>query len=105
MGHLKNMTEGQRLKFFSWSYKTMLESRRGHNYEYWSEKHDELLENGWKMFEFKHRAEASSSENIAKNKVDELRQSGHYARIVCGLQKNVQRIKMYSIIYKLRRGF
>lgn len=37
MGHLKKMTPEQRSKFISWSYKRMLEERRGHYYPYWND--------------------------------------------------------------------
>lgn len=90
-------------------YKRMLEERRGHNYEYWSKKHDELLKNGWEILELRTSGrqwsrvflrEATSSEWYAQEEVKKLRESGHYARIVCGYEQNCQRQKMFTVIFK-----
>lgn len=37
----------------AYQYRRMLEERRGHNYEYWGPKHDQMLESGWKILEMK----------------------------------------------------
>lgn len=86
-------------------YKRMLEERRGHNYEYWGERHENLLQRGWQILEIERRGkleEATKSEWLAQGKVTELRKSGHYARIVCGYEKNVQREKMFTVIFRKR---
>ena len=104
------MTIKQRLKFDSDNYKKSLESKRGHNYQYWSEKHNDLLENGWSLFEFTNESSrqwnfifkrfSTSSEYHAKKHLEQLRADNNFARIICGYDKNPQKVKMYSIIYK-----
>lgn len=93
-------------------YKRAKEARRGHNYEYWGPKHEAMIENGWTVLQMEKSgrqwgkffwSESTSSELYAKRCVDELRSAGNYARIVCGYDKNVQRIKMYTVIYKPRK--
>jgi hypothetical protein len=112
MGHPQKMNPKQKLEFKTFQYKRMLEEKRGHNYEYWNdEKHGKMLQNGWKLYEvtpgeshrqwsniFKHYS--TTLENKMKEVVKILRQSGHFARIVCGYDKDVQRTKYYSVIYK-----
>jgi hypothetical protein len=112
MGHRQDMTPEQRLKWDCDNYKKKLEANKGSNYEYWNAKHDELLKNGWDLFlitetsirqssqTFKRCS--TSSENQAKKSVERLRNDGNYARIICGYDKNIQRVKMYSIIYKAK---
>lgn len=91
-------------------YKRMLEARRGYNFEYWTEKHDRMLENGWDLLEFcktptrqwnkLFKQYATSSVFHAKQEVERLRSEGFFARIVCGYEQNVQRVKMHSVIFK-----
>lgn len=110
MGHKQDMTSEQRLKWDLKNYKRRLEANKGSNYEYWSEKHENLLENGWDLFLITERStrqwgrifkrNSTSSEEHAKKYVKKLREDGNYARIVCGYDKNIQKIKMFSIIYK-----
>jgi hypothetical protein len=110
MGHRQDMTPEQRLKWGCDNYKKKLEANKGSNYEYWNNKHDELLKNGWDLFLITERAtrqwsqtfkkHSTSSELHAKKFVEKLRNEGNYARIICGYDKNRQRVKMYSIIYK-----
>jgi hypothetical protein len=113
MGHRQDMTSQQRLKWDTENYKKRLESKKGSNYEYWSDKHEKMLQNGWDLFlitgtstrqwseTFKRYS--TSSEDHAKKFVDELRNNNNYARIVCGYNKNKQRVKMYSIIFKPKK--
>lgn len=112
MGHRQIMTPKQRLDWDLENYKRKLQANKGSNYEYWSEKHEELLKNGWdlKKMTYKNRNTnttyeeyATSSEFMAKEEVEKLRNEGCYARIVCGYEKNKQRVKMYSIIFKLKK--
>ena len=110
MGHRQDMNPAQRLKFDSDKYKRRLEANKGSNYEYWSSKHDELLKKGWELFLITKKStrqwgqifksEATSSEGHAKKFVEQLRAEGNFARIVCGYEKNIQRVKMYSVIFK-----
>jgi len=112
MGHRQNMTIEQRLKWDCDNYKKKLESNKGSNYEYWNTKHDELLKNGWNLFLITEtstrqwsqtfKRHSTSSEHHAKKFVEQLRNEANYARIVCGYDKNKQRVKMYSIIYKAK---
>jgi hypothetical protein len=110
MGHRQDMTSEQRLKWDCDNYKKRLEANKGSNYGYWNDKHDELLKNGWDLFLITEKSTrqwnkifqsyATSSEEHAKKFVQQLRSEGNFARIVCGYEKNRQRVKMYSIIYK-----
>ena len=83
-------------------------NNKGFNFPYWNETHDKMIENGWKIHNFipfrqwgyRTNKEATSSVYHAKLAVEILRSEGNYARIICGMTKNVQRIKMYSVIYK-----
>lgn len=50
MGHRQQMSESQMLKWDADYYKRKLEANKGSNFEYWSDKHDKLLENGWYLF-------------------------------------------------------
>lgn len=113
MGHRQDMTPEQRLKWDCDNYKKKLEANKGSNYEYWSDKHERLLENGWELFLITETSTrqwaqtfkklSTSSEYHAKKFVEQLRNNGNYARIVCGYDKNMQRIKMYSIIFKPKK--
>ena len=79
-------------------------ANRGHNYAYWNDKHYEMLESGWSLYEFdgntRHDRQATTSELIAKDVVSKLRSDGCSARIVAGLVKTQQRRKHFSVIYK-----
>ena len=108
MGHRQDMTPEQRLRFDIENYKKKLISNKGSNFEYWNDKHEKMLENGWDLFLITHKRKgieiyknySTSSEDHAKEFVEQLRQEGNYARIVCGYEKTRQRVKMYSVIYK-----
>jgi hypothetical protein len=109
MGHRQDMTPEQRLKWDTENYKRRLEANKGSNYEYWNDKHEELLKNGWGLYKMTYKSRNSDStyeeystpaEDLAKEVVEKLRGENNYARIVCGYDKNKQRVKMYSIIYK-----
>jgi hypothetical protein len=93
------MNESQRLKWNVESYERKLEANRGSNFEYWSEKHDKMLKNGWDLFLIENKF-STPSELHAKEVVNDLRLKNNYSRIICGYDKNVQRIKMYSVIFK-----
>jgi hypothetical protein len=105
MRHRHNMTAEQKLKWDCDSYKKRLEANKGSNYQYWNNKHNELLMNGWKLFLISENSKkhSTSSKYHAIQAVEQLRNEGNYARIVCGYNKNRQRIKMYSVIYKPKK--
>ena len=104
MGHRQEMNESQRINWDCDNYKKRLEANKGHNYEYWTEKHDKMLENGWDLFNFRNIDQCfqpyTTYEDYAKEKVIELRNTKNYARIIC--VTNRIRIRTYSIIYKIR---
>jgi hypothetical protein len=104
-------TEKLRTAFYIHKYVRGLEEKRGHNYEYWSDRHDSMLENsGYSiaMIETIRRGkliteEATTIEGDAKDKVVKLRAEGNYARIVCGYRKDVQRTKYFTVIFKPKK--
>lgn len=104
MGHRQNMTPEQRLKWDTDNYKKKSEAKKGSNYEYWSYKHKKMLENGWGLFLIsktsKFKRYSTPFEEHAKKFVNQLREQNNYARIVCGYDKNRQRVRMYSVIFK-----
>lgn len=110
MGHRQDMTSKQRLKWDTDNYKKRLEANKGSNYEYWADKHEKMLQNGWNLFLITEattrqwsqtfKRYSTSSKEHAKKFVEDLRNNGNYARIVCGYDKNRQRVKMFSIIFK-----
>lgn len=113
MGHRQDMTPEQRSKWDSDNYKKRLEANKGSNYEYWSGNHDNMLQNGWSLFLITETSTrqwgkifesySTSFEEHAKKFVKQLRETNNYARIVCGYDKNRQKIKMYSIIFKPKK--
>jgi hypothetical protein len=103
MGHRQDMTRKQRLEWDSFAYSRKLEESKGHNYKYWTEDLENSQEaKGYDWYTFKDGKDYTSSELEAQNVVKELRGSKHYARIVCGMIQVVQKIKYFSITYKLK---
>lgn len=110
MGHRQQMTSKQRIEWDSMQYKAALEAKRGHNYQYWNdEKHDKLLQNGWQLYSFpvnRNGKTTESNSTMSEYSANETKQSlitdGYLAIIVCGYDKNIQRIKTFSILYRLR---
>ena len=101
MGHLQEMNDKQRSEFQSYQYKRMLEERRGHNYKYHSDELEESLkEKGYEWYDFGSGLEQTNFEDEAIEAVENLRETGHYARIICERMKVVQRVKYYSVAYK-----
>ena len=109
MGHRQEMTPKQRLQWDSMQYQAKLDANKGHNYEYWNDdKHGKLLTKGWEIFSFPVKStisetEATSSELTAIITRDKLRTEGNYARIIAGYSKNVQRMKMFTVIFKPKK--
>jgi hypothetical protein len=110
MEHRQDMTPKQRHVLNDMQYKARLQAKRGHNHTYWSDdKHDKLFELGWKMYKFpiNHRgkiteSDSTMSENIAVETQKQLITDGYLAKLFCGYDKNIQRIKTFSILYKLK---
>lgn len=105
MGHIQDMTDKQRIEFLADKYQKTKESRRGNSFEWWNDgKHDNLIENkGYKLFVFEgsfNRDSFTTGQIEAQEKVKELRDSNHYARVVCGYSQCMQKIKSFSVIYK-----
>lgn len=102
------MTENQRKKWDAMQYQANLEARRGHNFPYWSDdKHDKLLQSGWQFYQFPTERKGRISESISTHSelsaVETKKQliaDGYLARIFCGYDKNIQRIKTFSILFK-----
>ena len=77
-------------------YKALLESRRGHNFQYLTDElYRELEAKGYK------EQLETDSEVSAKDKVSELRKTGHFARIIC--EANRLRIRKYIVYARLKR--
>ncbi len=55
------------------------------------------------MFRFIERGyerDATSSVDLAKGAAADMRKAGYFARVVAGYEQNVQRQKMFTVIYK-----
>ena len=107
MGHIQDMTTEQRSKFITYQYKEKKEANKGYNFQYFNQDKWDLLEKkGYEMFlfldSFNNKSYSTSSVFSAKKEVEKLRAKNKYARIICGYDKNKQRVKMYSIIYKAK---
>lgn len=105
MGHRQQMNSKQRLEWDAMQYEARKNSMKGRNYEYWNEeKHGRLIESGYSFHFFKTRGgsieDYTSIEDDAKDAVEKYKQTGHYARIVCGYEKSVQRTKYFTVIFK-----
>ena len=106
MGHREKMTNKQRLEWDSMQYKAKKDANKGHNYQYYSEELQKYMDEKGYVFYPEHGfnygggAYVTRLEYEAKQKVEVLRVIGYHARIICGYEQNVQKIKMYSIICK-----
>lgn len=90
-----------------WKYARMLEESRGHSYQYYTDSLEEELEKkGYQFWNFnynnpdKEAKTETMSETLAKEVVTNLRSQGYLARIIAGREKNLQRIKMFSVCFK-----
>ena len=109
MGHLQDMNKEQRSEFLWHKHNANKEARRGNSFVYWNEKLDKELElKGYDWYRFDNPSYgeyyATSNKLKAEEIVEQLRGLGHYARIICGYSQNVQKIKMFSITYKLKNA-
>lgn len=106
MGHLQDMSPQRKREFQAHQYKRMLEERRGNSFEYYNEeKHEKLiLDKGWNWYTFRGNEDYTSSQLEAQEIVTKLRSENNHARIVCGLHKDVQRTKYFSVIYKAKKN-
>lgn len=90
MGHRQKMTDKERVAWDAMQYRKRLESMRGHHYPYWScEKFGD-----WQA------GPSTKSEIIAKQWRDEMKQKYKKVRIVCGYEQWVQRVRVFTIMYK-----
>lgn len=113
MGHRQEMTDQQRMDWDLMQYQAKLNANKGSNFEYWSSKHDEMVENGWDMHIFVNVRRQkmglafeecyTTSELEAKEIVESLRSTNNFARIVAGYSQTVQRVKSFSVIYKPKK--
>lgn len=88
-----------------WKYARMIEERRGHNYQHLNDElHHKIERQGYQFYIFKGGSDVTMSESEAKGVVNELKKSYKFVRIVTGLETNVQRIRMYSVIYRKKIG-
>jgi hypothetical protein len=87
-----------------WKYARLLEEKRGHNFEYWNTRHEAMIDNDWELHYFKNGEVFTYSESIAKEVLKEHRSNGQFARIVCGIEKTIQRRKSFSVIFKLKHN-
>jgi hypothetical protein len=110
MGHRQQMTPKQRHEWDDMQYKARLQAKRGHNFQYWNDdKHDKLFDDGWKMYQFSFningkisQSETTFSEEIGIEVKKSLIADGYRAKLFCGYNKNIQRIKTFSVLYKLK---
>jgi len=87
-----------------WKYARMLEEKRGHNYQHLNnEVIEELKLKGYKFWEFEDGECVTQSENNACAVCKGLKERNYITRVVTGLEMNAQRIRMYSVIYKLKK--
>jgi len=103
MGHRQKMNREQLLKWDSMQYKARLEAARGNSFQYHSDELEKELERKgylWHDFNGRLDREATQSITAAKEVVATLRASGHYARIICGLCKDIQGNRYFSVTYK-----
>ena len=91
----------------AYQYQRMKEENRGKNFEYWNEeKHEKMLDEGWDLYLFPNQRTdlySTSCMLCAKEIVEQLRSEGNFARIIAGRDQNVQRTKMFSIIFKPKK--
>ena len=98
------MNSKQRVEWDNNSYKAKLAANKGHNYQYWNDDLQKMIDNKeWFLYDdfTGYEKHSTSSESLAKSIAIHYRHTGHYARVVCGYLKNQQNIKMFSVIYGL----
>jgi len=104
MGYRQTMTRKQQVEWDSMQYNAKKEANKGHNYPYWNEWDDNvLMAKGYTWFTFDNFTDSTQSEYAAIEIVKNLRENGNYARIICGMNQNVQRVKMFSIVFKPKK--
>jgi len=92
------------LEWKAHQYEQAKKAKRGHNYEYWSDEK-------WKKYEVagrrihafvdsRNNTRCTQSEYTAMGAVSRYHDEGYYSRIIVGMCRNKQRIKMYSVIYR-----
>ena len=109
MGHIKDMTPEQKLKWISFQYNQKKEANKGYNFAYFNQDKWDLLEaKGYKLYKFKdsfgYQCESTKSVLEAKKIVEELRTNNNYSRIICGYDKDIQGTKYFTVIYKPKKS-
>ena len=105
MAHIKKMNDEQKLAWFKLTYQRKKEANKGFNFPYFNQDTwDELEKKGYQMYlftdPFKNKVEGTISVLEAKEVVEKLRSTNHYARIICGYIQTKHNIKHYTVIYK-----
>lgn len=103
MGHRQQMSDKQRLEFDTMRYKRMLEARRGHNHSYMSDVlYEDLNKKGYERYLFNEELKKYVAHEEEAIKIrDELRNTGHFARIISSANK--LRIREYEVWFKKKK--
>lgn len=104
MGYRKNMTAKQNLELSALQYKRRLEENRGFNFAYLNDELElKLNESCYNTHKFGSGINNKSTHSVleAKKVVEDYRNKGYYARIIC--ISNTLRIKEFTVWYKLRK--
>jgi hypothetical protein len=90
-----------------WKYARELEERRGHNYQYPSDKeYERLIESGYEFHIFNNKTYSDNQtrcEMSAKELVNEYKSKGYYSRIICFKQGKIP-MREYCVIYKKKKN-
>jgi len=97
MGHRQKMTRRQRIEWDGMQYRAQIEAKRGNNFPYLT---DELGHKLRRLGYVKFELSDPHYLGTAKSAVNDLREAGNYARIVC--IANRLRIKTYAVYYRPR---
>lgn len=101
MNHRQKMTDKQRHEWDVMQYKARLKAHRGSQRNYLSEeKRDDLISKGYKNYIFDTGKPETHFDFIAKDKVKQLRESGHFARVVVNPAYQIKGTQTYCIYYK-----
>lgn len=102
--HIKISSSNYKIGHPLWKYARMLEEQRGHNYQHLNDKSiEDVASKGYKFWEFEDGEYVTQSENKACTVCKGLKERNYITRVVTGLETNVQRIRMYSVIYKPKK--
>lgn len=97
------MTDKQRIRFLSEKYERAKEERRGVCGSYLNEKSfNELIRKGYRHHVFSNGKVDTLFRHEAQDEVNNLRDSGHYARVIVNPCHNIKGGQTYSIMYRNR---